>query len=625
MPAMDLQRLYSAGDEQLEAVKTARRRAVDAFAAKLERWTSRAASSKVTKAAKTKLLREIASQHTEENLGFAQTRARQQHAMPGPSGLGVIAEEEERSGEDEAGSGAGSAGRSSRKSRREAGARAATGSAHKQGAREPSAGGAHDLDEAAVAKMTCPQLKEELKARGVEPRARAKKAELVEALVSALRAEAAAAPAGAEAEPASDDTRHSTESCPGADGDDGDAPAGDEGALAAGGDEAAAAAAEGGAAPAGARSAEKGSTGGSAAQAQRTADRPKFEGAPLRVAVAEEATPKAGLEGGGAGASAMVTRSASRSEGKKAAGGSRGGSEVATPAAGGERSQGTEGGTGRKRKSPDTADEKVGSAIAPPRQKPAAGPAAPAATVPRPATAAAGRQPLAPVRQDPNAPAKAPGTTKLPGGTQTAKERPAAPPPATKKPAALPATKVIGGAAEAPAAAPKPGGIMSTIAGMVGLTKGAETAAAPAAAAKPKPPVSAPQGTKAASQQAPPAHAAGGNKPGEEEFVCYALSPYRDASDDDDYDTRPKKAIPEWARGYNLKDSLWAQRKVDPDDIFCEFKNATCHLREVFDYSNWQQTAKNRHPDRRTSSQNWAQDRCTAAEILAYRNALGLH
>jgi hypothetical protein len=52
---------------------------------------------------------------------------------------------------------------------------------------------------------------------------------------------------------------------------------------------------------------------------------------------------------------------------------------------------------------------------------------------------------------------------------------------------------------------------------------------------------------------------------------------------EDDSPGRPRKAIPDWARGVNLMDALRRQQRIDPDKIFGS-KDNTCNLDNVFEY-----------------------------------------
>lgn len=91
----------------------------------------------------------------------------------------------------------------------------------------------------------------------------------------------------------------------------------------------------------------------------------------------------------------------------------------------------------------------------------------------------------------------------------------------------------------------------------------------------------------------------------------YPISPY--CSSDSEDDERPRKAIPNWARGEALVPQLKAQSYVDPDEIFPN-PSLTCSLGKIF---------KKSSRDRRRSSSNWAHDRLTLQEELSYKQKMG--
>jgi len=91
----------------------------------------------------------------------------------------------------------------------------------------------------------------------------------------------------------------------------------------------------------------------------------------------------------------------------------------------------------------------------------------------------------------------------------------------------------------------------------------------------------------------------------------YPISPY--CSSDSEDDERPRKVIPNWARGEALVPQLKAQSYVDPDEIFPN-PSLTCSLGKIF---------KKSSRDRRRSSSNWAHDRLTLQEELSYKQKMG--
>jgi hypothetical protein len=95
----------------------------------------------------------------------------------------------------------------------------------------------------------------------------------------------------------------------------------------------------------------------------------------------------------------------------------------------------------------------------------------------------------------------------------------------------------------------------------------------------------------------------------------YEISPYK--SDHDSDDDQPKKPVPEWAKGNQLRAQLVAQTYVDPDEIFQQHQK-TCSLDEVFANGKSKQDLT-----RRTSSGNWIDDRVTWREELAYKRSMG--
>ena len=95
---------------------------------------------------------------------------------------------------------------------------------------------------------------------------------------------------------------------------------------------------------------------------------------------------------------------------------------------------------------------------------------------------------------------------------------------------------------------------------------------------------------------------------------------YRD-SDASDYESpseserKKTHRVPGWARGARLQDALAAQVHVNPDTIFrCV---TTVDLGRLFTED------RSRPFRRRTSSANWAHDRATWNDQLAYNKAMG--
>jgi hypothetical protein len=89
----------------------------------------------------------------------------------------------------------------------------------------------------------------------------------------------------------------------------------------------------------------------------------------------------------------------------------------------------------------------------------------------------------------------------------------------------------------------------------------------------------------------------------------------KDASDSDSETEKPRKRIPDWARGPNLESSLHVQfggTTIDPDLIFAPVKNASCDLEQMF------QRQRERYRARRSTG-NWAHDHLTSHERRKYR------
>jgi hypothetical protein len=116
-----------------------------------------------------------------------------------------------------------------------------------------------------------------------------------------------------------------------------------------------------------------------------------------------------------------------------------------------------------------------------------------------------------------------------------------------------------------------------------------------------------------------------GLKPGDNEN--YAMSDREGSSGDDDEEedgtSRPKKPVPDWAKGPALEAAIHAQYGdsgtggfADPDRIFEEI--TSCDLEEVFS-----KNAKKKRFTKRTSSGNWLPDKLTHGERSQYRKDMG--
>jgi inner centromere protein len=90
-----------------------------------------------------------------------------------------------------------------------------------------------------------------------------------------------------------------------------------------------------------------------------------------------------------------------------------------------------------------------------------------------------------------------------------------------------------------------------------------------------------------------------------------------DDDDDDENAEKPKKPIPEWARGPNLEAAIHAQygpgAAVNPENLFGAV--LSCELESIFQ-------AKKKRYAKRTSSGIWTADALTAAELAKYRAEL---
>lgn len=95
---------------------------------------------------------------------------------------------------------------------------------------------------------------------------------------------------------------------------------------------------------------------------------------------------------------------------------------------------------------------------------------------------------------------------------------------------------------------------------------------------------------------------------------------FSDTDDEEEDESKPKKRVPEWARGTNLESALHAQfggvggKRLDADEIFREV--ASCDLEVIF-------RAQKKRYRARGSSGNWLPDRLTQREREKYRIDLG--
>ena len=99
----------------------------------------------------------------------------------------------------------------------------------------------------------------------------------------------------------------------------------------------------------------------------------------------------------------------------------------------------------------------------------------------------------------------------------------------------------------------------------------------------------------------------------------YEISPYKECSDSEDEDERPRKPVPVWARGGELGSELSKQYQMDPDAIFRSMARS-CALGDLFKHK-----GNKRKPDfsRRSSSGDWAEDKLTWQEEVEYRRTMG--
>jgi hypothetical protein len=101
----------------------------------------------------------------------------------------------------------------------------------------------------------------------------------------------------------------------------------------------------------------------------------------------------------------------------------------------------------------------------------------------------------------------------------------------------------------------------------------------------------------------------------------YEMSDHGGSSDTDEEEERARrvgKKIPKWANKENLRHALQHQytiNRVDPDELFGEV--TTCNLEAIFG-----QRKSKYH--KRTSSGNWARDKASVAEKLAFKRQVGL-
>ncbi|KAG5182754.1 hypothetical protein JKP88DRAFT_164282 [Tribonema minus] len=78
----------------------------------------------------------------------------------------------------------------------------------------------------------------------------------------------------------------------------------------------------------------------------------------------------------------------------------------------------------------------------------------------------------------------------------------------------------------------------------------------------------------------------------------------------------PRKHVPEWAKGSQLKRALeaqYARTAPDPDTIFDDVTQS-CNLETIF-------ARKSGRYGKRGSSANWAADKLTPAEVMTYKRA----
>ena len=145
-------------------------------------------------------------------------------------------------------------------------------------------------------------------------------------------------------------------------------------------------------------------------------------------------------------------------------------------------------------------------------------------------------------------------------------------------------------------------------------------AAAPGSGNKPTPPTVPPRpiGSPARPQ------AASSNE------IQYEISDKESSgssSDEDEENDKPRKNVPNWAKGTELRDALERQyvagpSRLDPDEIFPEIPSCD-PLEEIFKDAMNRNKNKNAGFRPRGSSAIWVKDGLTKGEKLAYRKAMG--
>jgi hypothetical protein len=118
----------------------------------------------------------------------------------------------------------------------------------------------------------------------------------------------------------------------------------------------------------------------------------------------------------------------------------------------------------------------------------------------------------------------------------------------------------------------------------------------------------------------PPPPVASARSPILSPLDTYEMSDHGGSSDTDEEEERSRRAgkrIPKWANKENLRQALqyqYTDSTVDPDELFGEVN--TCNLEEIFG------RRKSKY-QKRTSSGNWARDKATAVEKLAFKRQMG--
>jgi len=189
------------------------------------------------------------------------------------------------------------------------------------------------------------------------------------------------------------------------------------------------------------------------------------------------------------------------------------------------------------------------------------------------------------------------------------------PPPVTAaKPRTLGTAPATISHGPVPASASSVSSSAASSAGRLGSSKTPSQASAPGASRNPAAP-----GTARSAAYGPgpilPSVAAGlssGKKLAEDN---YDLSDKEASSDSESDNEKPRKRIPDWARGPNLEAALHAQfggTTIDPDLIFAPVKGSSCDLEVVF--------ARQRERYRlRRSTGDWSKDQLTSRERHKYR------